>query len=225
MPASDAGMSGSARMPGMFHSHARLFLLVVFSKLERTWFIAIFMGYVWFRPSHRLTFSVPGVRNYVKLNHSLHLFSVFISPHIPQKEWMETGWNEAKRAPKRGGGSYGGLTDLLCTFGGGMWGRWKGCPPPGVDGSTGRWKTMGNIMTILGCWGPRLAPLDFPLMAPGTQLRLITSKMILYYRRLAAQGHLEVLRTKACCSLDGQEGSVKKHNSSVLTTLTVPGWL
>lgn len=138
-----------------------------------------------------------------------------------------SGWKLAEkrqRGPQRGGGgSYGGLTDLLCTFGGGMWERRKGCPPPGVDGNTGRWKTMGNIMTILGCWGPRLAPLDFPLMAPGTQLRLITSKMILYYRRLAAQGHLEVLRTKARCSLDGQEGSVKEHNSRVLTTLTVPG--
>lgn len=73
-------------------------------------------------------------------------------------------------------------------------------------------------MTTWGCWGLRLACLDFPLMAPGTQSRLTASKMILC-SRLAAQGHLEVL-----CSLDRQAGSVEEGNSGVPTTLTVPGW-
>lgn len=34
--------------------------------------------------------------------------------------------------------------------------RGKGDPSPGVDGSTGGWKTMENMVTMLGCWGLRL---------------------------------------------------------------------
>lgn len=107
---------------------------------------------------------------------NLTILSTFSCIHLSSysSKGVDGNWLKRGKEDPKEGTPTGGLTDLLCTFGGGMWERWKGCPSSGVDGSTGRWKTMGNIMTILGCWGLKLAPLDFPLMVPGTQLRLIT---------------------------------------------------
>lgn len=102
-PASAAGMRRVSTRARYFPFLClTLFPLFVFSRLSVTWFIANFMWHIEFRPSCHLTLSVPGLRNYVELNHSLHLILYSSLPILIKRSGQVTGWKEAKRrTPKR----------------------------------------------------------------------------------------------------------------------------